>query len=111
MLVFSIEEHGGPVIGGIAVPGYLDPVPPARIPFKSYKENRAQLKLAPYTPDRLQYLFGGSPPQIHFNYNDIRRLSFSHLVDLCRYFGITSSKTRSEGARRKAVREFLKENG
>jgi hypothetical protein len=112
ILVFSKEQHGGPIINGIPIPGYLDPVPPARISIKFYFTNKSLFNVAPYTPERLKAMFGGNPPDIHFTYRDVHsRVPYSYLVDLCRYFGITSSKIKSDRDRRAAIRKFLRENG
>jgi hypothetical protein len=111
ILVFASSIHGGYKLGDYHIPGYCDRRPPTRIPFSLYWKNREILIQAPYTKQRLEAIFGGEFPNIIFNQHDIGYLNHQQLVFLCRALGIASSKLKSTKARRKAIREFLKEYG
>jgi hypothetical protein len=110
-LVYSKQRHGGPVFHGIRVPGWLDPLPPARMPHNLYYPNRAIFKVAPYDKQSLESIFGGEFPNIKFTLRQIKYLNHSQLVVLCQALRITSSKLQSTDNRREAVYRFLKENG
>lgn len=111
ILVYSRQRHGGPVLNGYRIPGWLDPLPPTRIPYKLYRRNKAVLKIAPYTKGLLEEMFRKEFPNLTFTPKQIKLLTHSQLVVLCQAFEITSPKIQSTEDRRVAVYGFLKENG
>lgn len=111
IFVYSKQRHGGPVINGTKVPGWLDPLPPARITHRVYYHKRHLLHVAPYTKGLLECIFGGEFPDLTFTMHQVKYLNHSQLVVLCQALKITSSKIQSTEDRQVAVYNHLKENG